>query len=241
MKQPSEPGEPKDLGRTIIEGVVKSDPAQDLGLELGEIGLDQLLDEGVWRDVPALSTVVGIVKTIGNIRDRLFVKKVASFLLACPKFTESEREGFAREHLSDPKKTKKLGDTLVLILDRLDDLEKPLMLTKVFTALVRRKISSTVFRRLAVALDLGFKDDLTSLAGKPFLDLVKIHESLLRTGLVQIDNSGFRLGVAGGTNTDVATYSLSILGHIFIHCMNETYHLAPSLFVEGDECTEEPT
>ena len=43
------------------------------------------------------------------------------------------------------KKAKNLGDAIVLILDKLDDLEKPEMLAKVFAALVRNKITHESF------------------------------------------------------------------------------------------------
>lgn len=225
MKQPVQEDHLRDLGRTIISGVVDWEPAVNLGFELGEIGLDRILDEGLFRDVPVLGSVVAIVKTVGSIRDRLFVKKVATFLVSCPKFTAQQREEFAREHLNDPRKASKLGDTLVLILDKLDDLEKPEMVAKAFAALVRGKIGLQTFKRIAAAIDIGFADDLAALATQAFSQVVALHEALLRTALVQIDNSSLTWSTL--QKTDSALFRLSRLGVIFVGCMNQTYDFGP--------------
>src|SRR6266567_492992 len=109
-----------DLGVSIVKGACNSE-TKDLAVELAELGLDALLDEGVLKEVPVLKTIIACRKTWTTIHDQLFLRKVAGILLACPKFTEADKEGFAKEHLRDPKKAKRLGDSLVLILDRLDD------------------------------------------------------------------------------------------------------------------------
>jgi hypothetical protein len=47
-------------------------------VEFCEIAPEKLLDEGVWREVPVVSSVVGIVKSAGSIREGLFVKEAAT-------------------------------------------------------------------------------------------------------------------------------------------------------------------
>jgi hypothetical protein len=124
-----------------------------------------------------------------TIRDKLFVRKVWDFLRACPKFNDLERLEFVREHLEDPKKAEKLGNAIVLILDKLDDLEKPEMLAKAFAALVRNKINPEIFRRLASAIDIGFLEDLKAFAELrevPPAQLTTLYTNLLRTGLTEL-------------------------------------------------------
>jgi hypothetical protein len=206
-----------DLGGTILKGTMESDHLADVGFELGEIALDQLLDEGVLREIPILRSVAGIVKTVGNVKEAVFIRKVAGFLLGLSKFTQEERGKFTKEYLADPKAAKRLGEALVLLLDRLDDFEKPQMLAKAFTALVRGKIPLEAFRRLAAAIDIGFIVDLKRLAneseeiGGLTSDFLA---NLLRTGLVE-----FAPGVGPKTRFDVG-----VLGRLFIGCINENYN-----------------
>ena len=110
-----------DLGKAILEGAL-NDESKDTAVELAEVGLDTLISEGVLKEVPILKTILAAHKTWTAIHDQLFLRKVASFIQASPNFTEQDRVSFTSEHLSDPKKAKRLGDAVVLILDKLDDL-----------------------------------------------------------------------------------------------------------------------
>jgi hypothetical protein len=218
---PSQPAPLCDLGKAILDGAVNDD-SKEVALELAEIGLHSVLEEGVLKEVPMLRTVLAAWKTRTAIHDRLFLRKVASFIRASPKFTQDERESFAREHLSDPEKTKKLSDAIVLILDKLDDLDKPLMLAKVFAALVRGKIDLESFRRLATAIDIGFLSDLRALCEKSALDLhAGLAQNLLRTGLVEIDEQKDRMAVAQVPGRLWLAYRLNNLGKTFINCTTE--------------------
>src|SRR6266852_791442 len=155
-----------DLGMTIVKGACNSE-AKELAFEWAELGLDALFDDGVLEEIPVLKSIIACRTTWTAIHDLLFLRKVAGFLSACPKFTEAEKVEFTKEHLGERKKARRLSDAVVLILDKLDDLEKPQMLAQAFAALVRGKIPLETFRRLAAAIDIGFIEDLRGLANDP--------------------------------------------------------------------------
>ena len=48
---PSQPAPHGDLGKAILEGAVNDD-SKDVAVELAEIGLDSLLEEGLLKEVP---------------------------------------------------------------------------------------------------------------------------------------------------------------------------------------------
>ncbi len=221
------PAQKNSVGDSILKGACNP-KSTDLAVQLGEIGLDSLMDEGVLKQIPFLKGIIACKKTWEAIHDQLFLRKVASFILACPDFTEAEREQFAKQHLNDAKSARQLGDSIVLILDRLDDLEKPQMIAKVFAALVRGKIDLATFRRLATAIDIGFLDDLLALTQHaPKHDEVapQYVPNLLRTGLTQI--FGPREQAADIDNQKPAPlrrafYGVTPLGEQFMHCMSES-------------------
>jgi hypothetical protein len=213
-----------DIGAAILKGACNPD-AEDLAVELGEFELGALLDDEVLKEVPVIKFVIACRKTWHAIRDQLFLRKVAGFFTGCPKFTAEEKETFVKEHLTEPKQSKKLGDALVLILDRLDDLGKPPMLAKVFAAFVRKKIDFGTFRRLAAAIDHGTVEDLTEfvknaqtvegLEQKRGSQKRALYTNLAGTGLVGLPNS---------TGTAVMTgvaYEISDLGKLFQQCLVE--------------------
>ncbi|MGA3181308.1 MAG: hypothetical protein ABSF38_13280 [Verrucomicrobiota bacterium] len=217
MEQPHQ----TDVGKIIVEAACSPD-SKDLAAKLIDLDLDILTNTGVLIEMPYLKTFMAVFKTYATIRDRLFLQKVGRFILGCPRFTEAEREEFARNHLNDPKEAKRLSDTVVLILDKLDDLEKPYMVAKVFAALVERKIDLETFRRLLSAIDIGFLEDLEALSQDRDAGLkTGIMRSLLRTGLVEIaeERDPMKVGQLLPKSLGLA-YKTNELGRLFIACLN---------------------
>jgi len=190
-------------------------------VDLGDIGLSELLDESVLKEIPIIKLVIACRKTWTAIHDQLFIRKVTGFLRACPRFTDAEKEAFIREHLSDPKKSKNLNAAIVLILDKLDDLEKPEMFAKVFAAFVRGKIPLECFRRLASALDIGFIEDLKVLAYQHQVYWHPYLPNLARTNLVDFQaHESFKDFSEGEVGIG---FHVNQLGETFIKCMNNSF------------------
>lgn len=143
----------EELG--LEESVVASIELHDLAdtlTDLAEAGLDQLFDDGVLRDIPILGTLARLRKTVGAIRDFIFVRKVVRFLIRLGRVPDSEREAFVAQ-LGTKLERRRLGETLVLLLDRLDDMDKPEMLARLFAAHVKGRYDLATFRRLSTALE----------------------------------------------------------------------------------------
>jgi hypothetical protein len=213
-----------NVGVAILKGACNPE-AKDLAVDLGQFELGAVFDESVLKKVPVIKSVIACRKTWVAIRDHLFLRKVAEFLAARPRLTEPEKQAFINEHLNDPHKAKKLGDSLVLILDRLDDMEKPQMIAKSFGAFARGKICFDIFRRLSAAIDIGFIGDLREFSKiDPVLENPppRIDEptrllrmNLLRTGLTGIKRS------TGITPITGVGFEATELGRVFKQCMND--------------------
>jgi hypothetical protein len=205
------------IGKAIVKGAYNPE-AKNLALDLSEKCVEILLEDGVLKEVPVIKSVIAFYKTWQAVHDQLFLRKIAGFVSACPKFTESERKKFLEEDLQNPKATKQLGDALVLILDKLDDLEKPAMLAKLFTAYVRGHIDYPSFRRLAAGIGSAFVGDLRSICVEPLppeTNCDQFWASLEPSGFA-LTGGGRSRGNAIGTRTDIST-----LGRLFRKCMLE--------------------
>jgi len=209
----------QNLGMAIVKGACNPE-ISDVSVELMEIGLDHFMDDGLLKEIPVLKTIVACHKSWETIHDQLFLRKVARFLLACPKFSQTEREAFLSGQLLDSSNAKRLGEALVLVIGRLDDLEKPAMLAKVFAAMVRGQITYDQFRRLARGVDNGYADDLGAFASLPLAQDV-VAESLLMPLLP----SGFSVMHAGATRFGSIGSELHItkLGRLFQKCIQEQF------------------
>jgi hypothetical protein len=141
-----------DLPGELIGAIV--DPsAINAASALAEVGIDALLDDGLLRDIPVVGTLVSLARTGIALRDRIFAKKIARFLLQLNEVHAAERGQFHEELTRDPKRAKVLGETLIVLLDRIDDVEKARLLAQSFAALLQKKISETDFHRLCRAVD----------------------------------------------------------------------------------------
>jgi hypothetical protein len=178
-----------NIGESLLSAITHSDAPDAMG-ELAELGIDRLLSEGLLQDIPFLGTLFKCIKTGVTIKDWVFVRKVGHFLLALHEINPHEKKAFQEKLNNDPEMAKKVSESLIIILDRLDDLEKPQILAKLFNAHIEEKIDFSTFRRLASAVERAYIDDLKDIIQEK-LDAERINvvqEQLLISGLTKIQN-----------------------------------------------------
>lgn len=150
--------ENKDLGLSLIDSVGK--PALDeIGLDLSEALLDSILDDGILKEVPILGTIFSLSKTAIRLNDYLFTKKVLKFLAELSDISFEEKEEFLGKY-DGKNEERKLGETLILYLDRHENFKKPELLAKVFKAYVRNRLTNQQFQFLAASLDKAVVQDI---------------------------------------------------------------------------------
>ena len=140
-KEKPETPESSDVGISLNE-TIKSSDLGSLMKDFGEVALDSVVKDGVLRDIPVISSIVGAAKLAISIRDTLLVKKILYFLRELGDTTEEERKKFLQEFEEDPKEQRKVGENLILLLDRLDNLNKPAMVAKLMKAHLKREITN---------------------------------------------------------------------------------------------------
>ncbi|MDZ4860581.1 MAG: hypothetical protein SGI88_16520 [Candidatus Hydrogenedentes bacterium] len=144
--------EPKSLEESLVATLARTD-LRDTITELSEVGLDALFDDGVARDVPIIGTLFSLASGVMTIRDRLFAKKVLRFLAALDDIPREERQAQIDHMAADPKERRRIGEQLILLLDRLNDMGKPALLAKAFQAFLKDQIERAQFQALANAID----------------------------------------------------------------------------------------
>lgn len=65
----------KDAGKNLIEKIGELPVS-----EYSEIILDAFIDDETLKSIPAVSTILGLVKAVNSAREKRFEKKVSSFL-----------------------------------------------------------------------------------------------------------------------------------------------------------------
>jgi hypothetical protein len=214
----------KDALEGQIVELIRARDLQDGLASLAEAGIDQLLQDGFLRDVPILGSVVGVIRTAGTIRDLLLAKKLGRFLSVLQSVPQAERQAF-HDSLADRAERNRVGEALLLLLDRLDDMDKPELIGRLFRAFIRSEIDRETFQLMATAVDRLFMPHLAELASfyssgsaKVRKKPVDVYQALAFAGLVQVEARGDGGGLIGPEFAGATIhYGQNELGALFVN------------------------
>jgi len=109
----------KSIELKLIDDVSISEIAK-ISTDISEITLDSIMEDGILKDFPFISTVVSIIKTTQNVRERIYAKKILLFLNSSNKGDSEKRIAFIQKLNKNPSEKQKVGETLMLILEKND-------------------------------------------------------------------------------------------------------------------------
>lgn len=152
----------KEINTTLKETILKSDLPETV-INFGEVSIDSTLDEGVLRDIPILSSLVGIAKTYGNVGNYLITKKIFKFLSELSTLSSAERIKLIDKLESDEKYESNFGDKVIDLLNRIDDSYKPTLIAKAFKLYAVEHISYVELQRVNYSIERLLIYDLDKL------------------------------------------------------------------------------
>jgi hypothetical protein len=173
---------------TLTEAILSRDAVVS-ALEVGSVVFEEALPEVV-AQVPALSAVASALGGISRIREKLILKKLVYFLSGLEDVSDEDRWMFRRQLETNPEEREKVGEYLILLLDRLDDIEKARLVGKLFSAFLRHRLSKDELQLACAGVDRAHLADLLTIA---------------RNGEVPHGDIGSRLFAAGLTTLQVSS------------------------------------
>lgn len=141
----------------------KDRPVAEAALESGEVVADILMRGDILAEIPFIGTAIKICQAADSIRDRSFATKLLAFIRNLDGITEEQKNKLKEKMSAGTEETQKVGETLFFVLERITDLGKPFLLSKIFLAYIDGVVSSEELRRLSQAIDTAFTDDLKQL------------------------------------------------------------------------------
>ena len=152
----------QELGTSLTKTIIESENLQEIVTNLSEIGLDTIVGSNVANDIPFISTITQLWKAGVSIRDAIFLRKLAHFLLELSD-TDLRKRNEMINKLDQEEYQGKVGEGIILLLERLDSLDKASMLGRAFQAYIQEEISFQSLQRINVAIDRIPIYDLKSL------------------------------------------------------------------------------
>lgn len=141
----------KSSERPILEAALKS----------SEVITDAMISSEVISSIPVIGTALKVCKAADAIRDKLFTAKLLSFLRALDNVSETEKRKIRDKMVTSQDEAQKVGEVLILTIEHITDLNKPLLLAQLFIAYIDNVLNANELRRLCHCIDLAFNDDLT--------------------------------------------------------------------------------
>jgi len=155
--------------KTIIEwvkSIIASEHLSSIVRELTEVGVDPLVKEGLLRDIPIVNILHSSYQIGVAIDQQLFTKKIQNFLEELSNVSYEERLKFVEwieQMEQNPKEKGKFGETLLLLIDSADSLEKPSIVGRLFKHHILEKISYEDAMRLSYIVNRVYMSDLNYL------------------------------------------------------------------------------
>lgn len=116
-----------------------------------------------FSSIPVVGTMFHLARSANTIRDKTLAAKLKRFLEPFTETSQEYRDKFKERLMQDEAETRRVGETLFLVVDRLTDLDKAMILGCLFIAFLNDQLSSSDLRRMAQAVDMSFADDLIDL------------------------------------------------------------------------------
>lgn len=195
--------------------------------DLGEVAIDAVMDDGVLRDVPILSTVVGVGKCIRNVSDVLFAKKLIVFLYGLKDADAQQREEAIAKWESDAKYRIRVGETLLNMVHRCDDTQKARWLSQLFCELVLKKGWGDMFMRAEKVLSGMSVMDVMAFLELPETDYscmtIEEGERFFHSGLYVSKGGGLEVDNEGTATIEPDKLHITEVGMLIYEILNNQY------------------
>ena len=134
----------------------------DACIDMAELGIDSLLDDGVFKSIPIVSVLVGIGKTAQNLHDRNLLKQTIKFINTFNEksITPDKLQKYKKHLRNNPKFAEEELGRVLIVLNSNVDLKKSEILARFFRAYVEEQIDWDTFCELADVTSRMFGSDI---------------------------------------------------------------------------------
>ena len=119
----------------------------DLLIDLSEVGLDNIVDNELVKEVPVIKTVVSVYKLGHTLRERSYVRKLAGFLNEISKGTvdNDKKEEYLRRITKNKAIFQHELEYVLVLLDRFISEDKSKLLGRLYVARINEQINDRLF------------------------------------------------------------------------------------------------
>ena len=154
------------MGNNIVKSfrqTIASDETMELVKDYSELTLDSVLEEGTFKEIPIIGTLVSLYKIGNSLRERHHFKKIAIFLNQLKDIAKAERQAFLLKLDEEDKYRESIFEKVLLTLERLDESHKAEFVGNLFKLYIMEVIDKNKFLRLSGIVERANLYDLLAL------------------------------------------------------------------------------
>lgn len=148
---------------SVMQSIIKYNV--ELASDFAEVGLDDLLEDSMLREIPIVKYFVSIARTGFAIREKHMLEKTLIFInkLNSNGLSNKDYEEYIERLKKNEKTIKKEVERVIIILDRMFDERKSIILANLYFSYICKKINWSHFQELAFIVDYLFDEDIKEL------------------------------------------------------------------------------
>ncbi|MCL2097601.1 MAG: hypothetical protein FWH23_02425 [Bacteroidales bacterium] len=142
-----------ELGKKFTDEILN--PSIDLGTDYAEIFIDDLMDNGLLKEIPIVKSVVGTIKAGISINQFWFAKKILTFIreFNLGNVDNKQRIKFQQKINTNDKFRKKVVEQIMIFIDKHMEINKTKISAKLFQAFVEENLTYEEFVSTNICLD----------------------------------------------------------------------------------------
>ncbi len=190
-----------------------------IGTDLGEIALDSILKDGLFKDIPFLSIGISVDRLMQSASDRILLAKIIQFINDLNLKSQQEIDEFKYKYLAD-KDYKNIGSKILLALNLADNELKIKWLAKSLRLFIDKKISKNEFQRISSIVNRAYVEDVRNITVFDLRSEITAENDLIDTYILDhlfsiglLESHGFDGGDASGKDSGTI-YALNKFGKL---------------------------
>ena len=184
----------------------------EASLEGAEVIADSLINNDIVKNIPVVGTAIKLISGSLDLRDKIFLSKVQRFIQGIESISIEERQNFNRHVAADKESMSAVGETTLLVLNKLSALKKAELLGFYFSCFLSDLLDQYQYRRVAAAIDAAFIDDI---------------EKFLKIGIDEMQSKKYFMEALFSTGITVISAGKTVdeLGELFYEASSMGRHM----------------
>lgn len=139
-------------------------PLEDAGQNLVELGIDTLTENELVKQIPIVNSLIGVIKVGYNLHERNLLLNTLAFIqdFNTDPYSEKVRSYIEEIRRNEKKAEKELGRVLI-ILNRIIDSKKAIILSGMYRAYIERIFNWDIFCDFAQIIEMLQLNDIPAL------------------------------------------------------------------------------